>query len=371
LSLLPLLAYLVYKRRPTLAGCVAAVVLLLKANLLPVVAAIGLAGLAFPAGTNRARVRGLLVWAGATAAAVSVIFLGLAVRGEAGPYVRTLRENEAYASYALTVGHLPGGVRGHLDVVRQYVHPLVWAIILALAALLVGAALAGGSERRQLLRSPLTSLTVAGSAGTAVTLALTALYDHHLEVLAFPVLCASALALESTRTIVGARVGQLAARATVAFLACLCLVALFALRQPSVRTVRLWAAAPEKLVSGGLTRVAEEMNGAGSAVPYFHLGSNDEMGQGAFLSTSFHLTCPRFHQYPFTPASALRGTNRCLERTHPRLIAVTPSFQENRGDPPAWIQFVLAATSYVHGHCRSALVEPEVRMYRCARPPAS
>jgi hypothetical protein len=243
---------------------------------------------------------------------------------------------------------------------------------LALAALGLIVILAAGSAdaRARLFRSRLFAFSLAASLSTLIVLAETALWDHALEALAFPIFLCAALALDCVRTVARGSPARLVERLAVGVVGCgFLLVALWP--RPSIEYVKAWAAPPTMIVSDALQRAAEPTGARNSDVSYMHLGTNDDEAQGAFLPASFRLACPRFHQYPFTPWRALRQTILCIQRERPQLIAVTPSFTTNswtysgRSPPPAWRQFVLAGKAYLRSHCAAFVTNEAVQVYRC------
>ena len=376
LGLLPVFAYLVYVRKPKLAGCLAAVLFFLKVTVTPVVAVIGLVGLGFARGaTSRRRAQDVLAFIAATAAAGAVILSVLALRGEAGAYFAALGENRTYASYALTVEGWPTGVRGHLRVIREFLPDRTRDLALALVALVVGLLVASVEARARFLRSRLLALSLVAWLSTLLVLAGTALWDHHLALLAFPLLCTAALALACART-AARRWSSSVKTLTVCVVAGGCLVAVSWTRHP-IENLRRWDDAPTANVSASLERSAGAAQVRRRQVSYAHLGGNDEQGAGAFLDGSFRLACARFHQYPFTPERALRETMQCVQRHSPLLVAVTPLFSIDsytywdRPTPPAWRWFVRTGEAYLRSHCRPLQTRPDVRVYRCGHEAAS
>jgi hypothetical protein len=362
LSLLPLLAYVVYRRKSILAGSAAAVVLLLKVNLLPVVAMVALCGFLLPQQSSRS-VRGLIRFASATATGIALIFAVLVMRGEAGAYLATLEENINYAPRALRVVYHLSGIYGHLVVLRDKMPRITRDLLIVVGCFLGGVAVASADMRSWLRRSDLALLTAAAAVGTLIMLAETALWSNHLEALAFPLVCAGSLSLEATRRSFCGRRRPLGIGAVGAVTAC-CVLASVSMNAPTLANVRAWFASPTTFVSDALKGGARQVH-APAGVSYFHLGANDEDGQGAFLGGTFRLACPRFHQYPFTPPAALRQTLDCVRRTRPRLIAVTPSFAKSPRWPRVWNEFVQAATTYLRSGCRVSVARPQVRVYIC------
>jgi len=371
LALLPLLAYLVYVRKPVLAGCLGAVLFFLKVTVIPVVAVIGLVGFGLTGATPRKRAQGVLAFIATAAAAGGVILLVLVLRGEAGAYLATLRENRTYASHALTVEGWPPGLRGHLRVIRAFLPDRTRDFALALLAFVVVLVVASVEVRARLRQSRLLVLTLAVWLSTLLVLAATALWDQHLEVLAFPLLTTAALALVCARTAArrwSRRVEMLA----IGVVAGGCLVAA-AWTQHPIEILGRWNDGPTANVSAALEQVADATDVRRRRVPYAHLGGNDDQGAGAFLDGSFRLACARFHQYPFTPAPALRTTMQCLQRNPSLLVAVTPLFSIDsytywhRPTPSAWRWFVRVGEAYLNSHCRLLQMRPTVRVYRCNR----
>lgn len=361
LSLLPLFAYLVYRGRPRVAGLVAAATLLLRLNLLPVVAAVAVGRFLF-ARTSRPG-RELLVLLSSTAAGVGVIFLILAWRGEGHAYVRTLWQNVDYSSRLLRFHDLPSGVHGHLLVVWQKMPTAGWLQLGALFVTVAGAVFLSADAPVR-VRSQLVVITAAIFSGTMIALATTALWDHHLQLLAFPIVCGATLTLKCMRILLSPRVGQVV---SVGAVGCFFVATSLLMTPPSIWKLRQWGASPDTAVSDGLHAAAEQEKQPRTPLSYFHLGENDETGSGAFLDGSFRLSCPRFHQYPFLAPEQLRQTMRCVERTRPHLIAVTPSFTYHRsgGRFGAWNDFVLAGREYLRSHCEQVVATVDVRVYRC------
>ena len=371
LGLLPVLAYLVYVRKPKLAGCVAAGLFFLKVTVIPVAVVIGLVGLGFARGASwRRRGRDVVAFVVTAAAAGAVIFLVLVLRGEAGAYLATLGENRTYASHALTVEGWSSGVRGHLQVIREFLPDLTRDLTLSLVAFVVVLLVASVEVRARFLRSRLLELSLVGWLSTLLVLAGTALWKQHIELLAFPLLCTAALALACVRA-AARRWSSGVEAVAVCAVAAGCLVAVGWNRHPIENLLR-WNDAPTANVSAALERSASETQVRGGQVSYVHLGANDDQGVGAFLDGSFHLACARFHQYPFTPEPALRKTMWCLQQHSPLLVAVTPTFSidsytyRHRSTPRAWRRFVRTGQEYLRSHCRLLRVRPDVRTYRCS-----
>lgn len=363
-SLLPLFAYLVYTRRWGLSGLAAAVIVLLRVNLVPVVAAVALVGLVFRRESHARREALLLLVS--TAVGLCFIFVVLAVRGEAHPYLDTLQQNVGYSSRALRFNQRPTGIAGHLLVVWQYMPTSAWIAFGAVVGPIAAAVLLCRGQRGRFLRADLTALAAASFLGTLIALAGTALLDHHLQLLAFPTLCGASVALSCTQIALRDSAGLSRWAGTVTVASCL-LVPTILMTTPSVWKLRQWTVPPVTAVSDALYSAARRTAAPHSRISYFHFGGNDEMGSGAFLDSSFSLSCPRFHQYEFLTSGQLRQTMRCVRRSKPQLIAMTPSFVRRKLPPDfaAWNEFVRAGLRYVRSYCTVAVVSVNVRVYRC------
>jgi len=291
------------------------------------------------------------------------VVLTLVIRGEAGSYFASFHENTAYSSYALTVTGWPAGVVGHLDVVRMNLPHLIRDLGVAMFAVLVASTVLSGAAR-QVIRSRLFVLTFVASLSTLLVLAETALWDHHLELLAFPVLCGGVLTLQCARAVARQSrwnpIELLVSGAVVSA----CLMVVSRSRHP-LTNLSHWDKPPQKNVPQAIQRGAQMANFSGSGVSYMHLGANDEQGAGLFVRLKLRLACARFHQYPFTPPRELHETIQCLQRRAPQLLAVTPSFATDSGTPVAWHRFVYAGNAYVRSHCHLLVAQADVRVYRC------
>jgi hypothetical protein len=361
LSLLPLFAYLVLRGNVVLGGVIAAATLLLRVNTLPILGAVA-AGAWL---TSCLRGRRLVSLAVATATTLGMALVALAVRGEARAYLDTLGQNFDYSRRLLLFHHRPSGVAGHLEVVWQKMPTAAWFQLVTILVAVAGALLMRPQLRARILRSTLMMLSAATFAGTLIALAATALWDHHLQLLAFPITCGAALALISARNIEGMSTAWLA-RGIVVALGCFFIATSLLMNRPSTWKLHQWAAAPTTAVSDALNAAAARQ-GLRPPASYFHFGENDEMGSGAFVSGSLRLACPRFHQYPFLAPAQLRETLSCVRRAEPQLIAVTPSFTYNRGGGPfgAWNEFVAAGRRYLRSSCESVVARSQAHVYVC------
>ena len=335
LALAPCALWLFARGSAPAAGAVVVAAALLKLNLGLVVAAPLLALLALgPANTSRRR-RALEAVAGG-AAALLLAALALAVRGELGPYLDTIAYNVRYSNASVD----SGGMRSHLEVVRVlFAASGRWqlpaaelAAVLLLVATVVGWLRLGPAFKR------VSAVAVTSLAAAIVTLALTALFVVHVQMLAYPAALGAATLVFAGRSLWR----PLGAAAAAAFV-------LFALwsslkhEDLSKLTIRTWTTAP--LSTPGLaledTRARSFPNA--DRVTYAVLGRNTEDGHAAFVDSAMDLRCRYFHQYPFYRQGQLEETLDCVEREDPRLVLVTTSFYDPMPGQPEWEAFVADA----------------------------
>ena len=369
LALVPLFAFLMFAPRPVLAGLTAAAILLLKLNLAPVVALIVVAALVSGRGPWRT-----LLWRSAAAFAglyVAVLLL-LGIRGEFGGYLSSLQANRDYANDVLPVVYGRSGISGHLAVIREQTPTIL--MILALGGIVLAGLLIGLAPAVRRHTASLSLLAGAAWIGCLGVLSLTAVWGHHLELLALPitltwVLVAWCVALvlderaqegESSRTVSAVAVGLIGA--------CVILNGIF-LAPPSSDNFHAWADAPYHPVADALLAARPA---ADSDVTYAHLGQNDEFSMGAFLPSSFHLVCPHIQQYPWSRQPELDETLNCLATKVPDLLAVTPLFDPSRQwyspDPEAsrpWRAFYERARLWIDGHCTPRVTDSRVTVFAC------
>jgi hypothetical protein len=183
------------------------------------------------------------------------------------------------------------------------------------------------------------------TATTALTLALTAAWSPHDQMLAFPELLLIAFVIawlvsDEPKLAAGLR-----------GIAVVCAVAV-----PGIVLLGGTAAAPYARAGGvsywfdsGHSETAEELEQAAASrfpaarkVTYVHLGQNDEEAVAAFLDGRFALACPAIAQYVFTPH--LDGVLRCVEGKRPELVLVTQKFRREPHAPAEWDRFVADGT---------------------------
>jgi hypothetical protein len=269
-------------------------------------------------------------------AALAVAAALLAARGELRGYIDAIDYNLRYPSTGLQ--GRTGGVLGHLEVVRYGLGTV--QTVAALVALAVFFVLVYRTRRRadRAFRL-LVAATTATVAGTVLTLALTALWRHHLQMLAFPLVLVAAAFIWIALDNYGIRAGRLTAVAVVTFLVL-----------SNVRAeVRFgprpgaWFTTPHSAPAAALDAARVKYFRGSDRVTYMHLGQNTEDAHAVFISKGFDLACPRFQQYPSDPGNALSDTLACVRKQRPQLIVVTRSLFYDPSQNPHWQAFVSGA----------------------------
>ena len=327
LALAPAATWLWARGSTEAAGAVVAAGALFKINLLLVLIAGPVALLAVGRPERRRGpqlLRGLggLALTGGIAAAV------MAALGELGAYLDTLRENASYANRVLVANGRPSGIHGHIRVAETataHARPLI--VVFALACVLAAWLLVRS-------RSTLAALFVAVTLATAVTLAATAAWNHHVQMVAYPgVLLAVFLTAGLRRLRLPLRlVGRAAVAAAL----------VWALGGASGHgwSISAWTDTVTSKTAVALERARASTLPRVASVSYAHLGQNDEEGHAAFLHGDWKLACARFHQYPWSSRSSFDEVVSCLAQKHPELVLVTSSLSPRPGAPAAWDAFI-------------------------------
>jgi hypothetical protein len=338
LALAPLVGWLAARQQWLAAGVTLGVATLFKSNLFLVLVAAPAALVVLQPGGVRIR-SALAKLAAGLLLALGVIGSALAVRGELRGYLSVLRENISYANDVLVYKGGEGGVHGHLRVaVDEAPHPRVLLAVFGIAVLLAIWTFIR-SYRGPSAPQPdivLAGLFVAVSAATLVTIALTAVWDHHIQMLAYPEMLLIAYVAGRACSLLHTRTLAMVGAAVVLG------VGLWFLggteRSTSAGTqLSRWRSKPLHISATALESVAARRLPGSATVSYARLGSNDDEGHAAFLDDRFDLSCPRFHQYGFTPN--LDAVLQCIARRQPQLILTMPSFTQN--GEPRWSEFVV------------------------------
>jgi hypothetical protein len=358
LALVPVIGWLWIRGSFASAGALLCVGLLFKVNLALVLvsAPVAFLLLRLPAGGARSQLARAAAGFGAVGAAAVAI---LALRGELQGYLDNLIDNVAYSRDVLAVTGRPSGILGHSEAVAGAVGSPGHAAVVAVGFLVVGVlAIRTLREPRveQGERQPAAIRTVATlflvtSVATALTLALTAAWNHHVQMLAYPGLLLIAFLVMVIRA-PSADLLRVAAACMSAGVVVVLLggTGAYPDRRGSIST---W-------LESGRSETAELLERAGKKrVPrldeptFAHLGRNDEEAVAAFLDRDHALACPTIAQYFYSPD--LSRVSRCIRERRPRLLLVTPSFKRSGFAPPEWNRFVARGSSLLSQDYEPAL----------------
>jgi hypothetical protein len=348
LALAPIALWLWVRGSPAGAGAVVAVAMLVKLNLGLVVVAPLVALLALGADGSSRRRCALHGVAGA-ALALAVAGAVLAARGELGPYADTI----AYNVYYSNAGIDDGGIATHLEIVRVFFAASgKWqlpAAELAAAVLLIATVVGwrhSGPAFRRVSAASVTTLAAA-----IVTLAFTAIFVVHVQLLAYPAALGTATVVVALGS-VWRPLGALAASACVVFAAWSSLKH----EDLSQLSLRAWTAEPVSTPGLALESTRARWFGEAHRVTYAVFGRNTEDGHAAFVDETMDLRCRYFRQYPFYRERQLDETIDCVRGERPMLVLVTTSFYDPISDD-AWETFVARARALLRS--RYALVTEE------------
>ena len=342
LALLPLPAWLWLRGRFAASGALLGTVMLLKLPLAGIAAAALLAFvvLGTPEGSRRSQLaRGLLGLSVFLACAAAV----LAIRGELRAYLDMTAYNVQYAKSGLEHLGPVDRARWHLDVAVSYFQNAGrWhypAAVLVLGLFAIAAYLAWRRGLNSRLLAAAAALTVVATLGT---LALTAFWSHHLQMLAYP----AALIAATGITIVAQRLGSVAGVVLAA--ACVAFALWSSVKHESrIDISAAWKTRPHAGGAVALERARERLHAGDDHVSYFVFGGNSENGHGAFISDDFDLACRWFHIYPGALTKYFDETVDCYERNDPELILVSLGFFDSRRSPPEWAGFVSGARRFL------------------------
>lgn len=304
-SLSLLAAALVCLRRNAAAGAVLGLLLFTKLTTFPVACLV--VGIFWVLRRDwRGAVRGLV----GAAAAIALVVLVMAIRGELVPYFGMLERNFTYASEA-------GGPVAHLW--RVFGETWTWSIPIITAVLLVEGWIQSRErpQRRQVWWAALLA-----TVGGLFVLALTGMWQHHAQMLAL----GAVLALVVT---IPRRIG----------LAAGVLILISGVLAGGVREGKLEGAVASSYnsLSGleGPTAASARLAAMPAVKTYARVGTNDDQGHAVGLR-HLELKCPGFHHYPFDPPEQLYATAECIRGADALLVsdAIAP------GGGAAWNEFV-------------------------------
>ena len=363
LSFTPLIGWLWLRHRFALAGASVCVGILFKINLALVLVSLPAAFLLLrtPPGRPRSQVARAAGGFGVVAAVAAAV---MAIRGELHGYVKTMVDNVAYSRNVLGATGRPTGIPGHIrDAAGDVGSPLHFAVVaviflavgvLAVRALRGGTASEEGSGEPTALRL-LSAVFLVATVAVSVTLALTAAWEEHAQMVAIPGALLIALLVMLATTSSGRPALTVSAGATAALTLVLLGAAVGGI--PGVRgsISSTWGRTGHSQTADLLEHTAGDRFPNLDDVTFAHLGQNDEKAVGAFLDDRFALACPSTAQYVFT--QDLSSVLDCIREQKPRLILVTPSFRSKADAPVDWNRFVAAGSSLLHKDYELALAE--------------
>jgi hypothetical protein len=353
LAVAPLAPWLWLRGRFAASGLLVAVAMLLKINLFPLVVA-PLCALVVMGIPPQARWRGLVRGAFGMVAGLVVAAVLLALRGELRAYVETIGNNVHYSTALTKSSGALSRIVDHLRVAFDFFHlagrwqlPAALLVLGCFAAASVVAWVRGGLWERAI-----SAVGVATLVGGFVVLALTAYWNEHLQLLAYPATFIALALIAVVAVTVGSRAGAALALLVVAF------AAWSSLKNPGgLEVSSVWTSTPISAGAIALERAHERLYPDEQHIPYMVFGSNSENGHAAFISDEFDLACRWFQLYPFSQSQQFDETLDCAKQKRPRLVLVTLGFFETRPDGTPWAAFVSRTKRFLNK--RYELVETE------------
>jgi hypothetical protein len=303
-------------------------------------------------------------------AALAVGAILLAIDAGFIAYLESIQYNAHYANGLLASQDWLGRLREHFNVVLEYFRAAGrWQYR---TALLVTAAFAGvvALAWTRYLRPVrlLASTTTATLALTLVTLAFTAYWFHHLQMLAYPATLMGA-------TFVAALAARFGSRAA-AVGAALCIAFAFwssAKNEDGIHISPAWSATPISVGADLMNDARRRYYPASEHVSYMVFGGNSENAHAAFLDDGFDLSCRWFHLYPVSLDSQFEETLDCAQREKPELVLITLGFFDERAElDKRWGAFVDAAREFLdEGYVKVAEGYPGFEVWKRRTEPAS
>lgn len=354
LAFAPLVPVLWLRRSYALSGALLAIVMLFKINIVLVAAApVGaLFLLGVPEGD---RLRQVARAAGGAVAAFAAAAVVLLIWGGLREYLDSIVYNVDYANALIGSDSTFVRIRGHTRiVVDQFRLAGRWQLPLVLLVVAVFAvAVAVTWTRRAAGQRVVATVAAFTLALTVLTLALTAYWDHHLQMLAYPA------ALIAT-TFISVAAGTFGARAAIG-VASVCIV--FALWSSLKNEERLdvspaWTSTPVSAGADALEKARVRFYAREETVTYMAFGGNSENGHAAFLREEFELTCRWFQLAPISLDWQFEETLECVRRERPMLVLVTLGFFDERQRLYArWGRFVRGAGQFLASEYEKVVVE--------------
>jgi hypothetical protein len=345
LALAPLVPYFWLRRSYAASGALLATVMLFKLNLAGVAAAplLALVLLGVP---ERAWMRPLARAAGGLVGTFGVAAVVLLVWGGLREYLETITYNAEYANALLASDTTLGRMEEHLRIVvdefrvaGRWQLPLALLVVGVFAVGVVYAWTRRGAARERVLATAAASTLVL----TIATLALTAYWTHHLQMLAYPAAFIAATFVALASGLGGGRAAVGAAVVCVGFAFWSA-----AKHEDGIALASQWRTTPISPGAEALEKARARFYSSSDPVTYMVFGGNSENAHAAFLEDGFDLSCRWFHLYPVSLDRQFEETIECGRREKPMLVLVTLGFFDERSQEDSrWGAFVREARGFL------------------------
>jgi hypothetical protein len=344
LAFVPWIPWAWLSGRHVTAGALVGVVLFFKLNLAAVAVAplVALVLLDAPEGS---RVRQVARAAGGLIAAVVAGVILLAIDAGFVAYIESIQYNAHYANGLLASQGWLGRLREHFNVVLEYFRAAgrwQYRTGLLVTGAFVGVVVLSWTRHLRPVRL-LASTATATLALTLVTLAFTAYWFHHLQMLAYPATLMGATFVAALAARFGSRAAALGAALCVAF-------AFWssAKNEDGIRISPAWSATPISVGADLMNQARHRYYPGPEHVTYMVFGGNSENAHAAFLEDGFDLSCRWFHLYPVSLDSQFEETLDCAHREKPDLVLITLGFFDERARlDRRWGAFVGGAKAFL------------------------
>jgi hypothetical protein len=340
LAVAPLVPWFWLRKNHAAAGVALATVMLFKLNLAAVAAAplVALVLLGAPEGSRRRQLA-----EGAAGLAATLLFAGavLLVWNGLRDYLDTITYNVEYSNALLAEQGTFGRMREHARIVVDFFErsgrwqlPAALLVLGVFSAAVVVAWTRLGARQRVLATASAVTLIA-----TLWTLAMTAYWGHHLQMLAYPAALVAATLISVLSSAAGTRAGVVAAGACVAF-------ALWSSvkHEDRLEVSSAWRTTPISPGAVALEKARARFFDGSEPVTYMVFGGNSENAHAAFIGDGFELSCRWFHLYPVSLDRQFEETLECGRREAPMLVLITLGFFDERAEEPTrWGAFVAGA----------------------------
>lgn len=260
-------------------------------------------------------------------ASAACLALLMQLRGELLPYIRMNIENFTYQSgYQAIVGQTPGFV-GHLIIWNQNSANVMYFVFGGIITFV----LVRKTENNRNLRLA----TIAVCTCVAIFLAETAMWSHHLQILALTVPFFSFCILEEITdriqpTLVRKRLPNLTRRTSlnpgvlVVILIALLMHTGFMMPSQSTMSINKWID-PQWSTPAEIAMLNTINIPAGSSHTFARVGANDDSGFGAFLPREWKFRCSRVLIGGIESRETIDNLDNCL-KSQVNFILVSPKF---------------------------------------------